>query len=224
MCGRYVITSSSAQLAALFEAEPRVRLAPRYNVAPTQPVAVVRTDREGGRRTLDLVRWGLVPWWAKDVKLGNRLINARSETAAEKPAFKAAMRYRRCLVVADGFYEWQRRGPVKQPHLIQMADEQPFAMAGLWEHWQDANGNELETCAILTTPANAMLSKLHERMPAILEAEDYLAWLDPRQTDAQAAGALLRPMAAERMMHHPVSLHVNNPRHDDARCVAPVGG
>lgn len=224
MCGRYALTSSAEVLANLFDAAVRVDLVERYNIAPTQPVPIVRQDRRG-RRTIDLVRWGLVPSWAKDVSIGSRMINARSETVAEKPGYRGAFRYRRCLIPADGFYEWKApktgKGP-KQPHLIRMADEAPFAMAGLWETWSDANGNELDSCVILTTSANEMIAPIHERMPVILAKEDYATWLDPNLDTPEAMEKiipLLQPFPAEQMIAQPVSTRVNNARNDDRGCM-----
>lgn len=228
MCGRYTLKSDAAKLAEVFDARVEVALEPRYNIAPTQPVPVVRVFDEGGAagpRRLGLVRWGLVPSWADDVSIGNRMINARAETVASRPAFRAAVRYRRCLLPADGFYEWKKLdGRRKQPHLVRMADEEPFAMAGLWEHWQDASGNELESCCVLTTAANEMMASIHDRMPVVLDRSDYALWLDPRVQDAQRVTPLLRPYPAERMMAIPVSTHVNNPRNEDPACVEPITG
>jgi len=235
MCGRYTFITTRAKGKRVFGCSPQADLFPRYNIAPSQPVPVIRAA--SGTRVLQLMRWGLVPSWAKDVSIGQRMINARSETAAEKPAFRHAMMRRRCLVPADGFYEWRKLGPTtrgprggtrqppKQPHYIQMADEQPFAMAGLFEHWQDGHGNELESCTILTTAANEMMATLHDRMPVILPAERYDAWLDPAADtpdDVARLAPLLAPFPAELMMHRPVSKHVNNPKHDDPRCIEPI--
>lgn len=214
MCCRYTLNSSSERIKSIFDAHVAALLQPRFNIAPSQPVPVIR---QRGGRVIDLVQWGLVPWWAKDVSLGQKLANARSETAHEKPAFRDAMKYRRCLLPADGFYEWQKapqKSQPKQPYLFAMADEQPFAFAGLWEHYQDAHGNELETCTILTTDANAMMQPIHPRMPVILEPQDYDRWLDPKTQDPAQVQSLLHPFDSDRMMYHPVSTRVNNPRHE----------
>ncbi len=214
-----------------------MQLVARYNIAPSQPVLAVRALN--GEREPALLRWGLVPPWAKDIAIGHRMINARSETAHEKPAFKNAFKRRRCLIPADGFYEWRKkdgrgyaasnnRKPSgassggRQPYLITMADEAPFAMAGLWEHYQDEHGNELETCTILTTQANELVGELHDRMPVILSPEDHGAWLDTTTDDATVAKALCKPYPAELMMHQPVSTFVNNPRNEGSRCAEPV--
>ncbi|MEX0885608.1 MAG: SOS response-associated peptidase [Phycisphaeraceae bacterium] len=218
MCNRYLLTSNAADIARAFDCDVRPRLEPRYNIAPTQPVPVIRAREDTHARRLDLLRWGLVPSWAKNIAIGDRLINARSESAAEKPAFRAAMRYRRCLLPADGFYAWAKpaAGP-RQPHVLTRADGEPLAIAGLWEHWQDEHGNELDTCVILTTAANELIARLHDRMPVILDENDHAAWLDPDQQNASRASALLRPYPADRMTHRPISLHVNNPHHEDER-------
>jgi putative SOS response-associated peptidase YedK len=197
----------------------------RYNVAPTQDVPAVRPAKAGGRE-LAMLRWGLIPAWAKDEDIGARLINARGETAAELPSFRAAFRRRRCLVAADGFYEWRKagKGP-KQPFLVELADGRPFAFAGLWERWDKApDGRPLETCTIITTRANELLAPIHDRMPVILPPADYDAWLDVEGTGVEAAKALLRPYPAAAMAAHPVSPRVNNARNDDAACLARLPG
>jgi putative SOS response-associated peptidase YedK len=225
MCGRYILTRDARELGRVFGAAVQPALKPRYNIAPSQPVPAVRVDRDTGRRTVDLLRWGLVPRWADDSSIGYRMINARAETAATKPAYRSAMKYRRCLVPADAFYEWQKTpSGRKQPYAIQMADGAPFAFAGLWEHWQDAHGNELETCTILTTDANALLAKLHDRMPVILAPEQYDAWLDPANQDAKSLTPMLKPYPAELMIDYPVSTRVNSPKYDDAKCIEPIEG
>lgn len=225
MCGRYILTSDTPRLADFFAMEIGPKLIPRYNIAPTQPVPAIRVRKDTGARRLELLYWGLVPQWAKDPSIGNRMINARSETAANKPAYRAAMKYRRCLLPSDGFYEWEKREDgTKQPHLVRMADGEPFALAGLWEQWQDEEGNELDSCTVLTTEANEMMAELHHRMPVILPREAWDRWLDPGEQHAKAVQPLLRPFPSELMTHHPVSPHVNNPRHEDPQCIAPIEG
>lgn len=225
MCGRYVISSDARKLAAVFDAEVTVQLAARYNVAPSQPVPIVRVDRDGpAARRVVLVRWGLVPHWADDPAIGNRLINARSETATTKPAFRDAFRYRRCLVPADAFYEWKPTGGRrKQPYVIRRTDREPMGLAGLWEHWQDADGNELETCVILTADAQGPAAEVHERMPVVLDRAAYGAWLDPREQDREKIAGLLGRRTRAAMEAQAVSTLVNNPRVDDARCIEPTG-
>jgi putative SOS response-associated peptidase YedK len=220
MCGRFTLAVPTEQLAAQFQLPAAPELAARYNIAPTQEIAVVRAD-DGGRR-LSLMRWGLVPSWAKELAIGAKMINARSETAAEKPAFRSAMKQRRCLIPADGFYEWQARPGGKQPFYIHMADGRPFAFAGLWEQWRTPEGPWLETCTILTTAANELMSPLHDRMPVIVAPEHYGLWLDPGLHDAGPLQELLAPYPAEAMAVSPVSKAVNKVGNDDPSLIAPV--
>lgn len=224
MCGRFTLRAPASVVAEQFGVLDAEALRPRYNIAPTQPVAVIRHPSEnvGTPRQLVMLRWGLVPSWATDPKIGNRLINARAETVAEKPAFRAALRRRRCLVAADGFYEWRRAGATKQPYFIHLADDRPFAFAGLWERWEGPDHTVLETCAVITTEANELMASIHDRMPVILSPDDYALWLDPAIQSPERLQPLLRPYPSEAMAAHPVSTHVNNPRHDDPRCVVPA--
>jgi len=198
-------------------------LPPRYNIAPSQPVAVVRRRPQSGddQRQLVLMRWGLIPSWATDPAIGNRLANARSESVLEKPAFRAAMRRRRCLIPADGFYEWKKNGRNKQPYLIGLRDGRLFAFAGLWEAWEGADHSYVESCTILTTTPNELMAPIHDRMPVILPAEAYGPWLDPAVPPAEVL-AWLRPLPADQMTAYPVSTLVNNPRNDRPECVAPL--
>jgi len=213
VCGRYTLSTDPATLATAFGLAATPTVEPRYNIAPTQPVGAVRV--EGGERRFVRLRWGLIPSWAKDPSIGSRLINARAETVVEKPSFRTALRLRRCLVVADGFYEWQRRPDGgKQPYHIRLVDGRPFAFAGLWERWADPTGAPVETCTILTTAANALMATIHDRMPVILDAADYAAWLDPERRDPVAVLPLLAPYPPERMAAHPVSSRVNRPSED----------
>jgi putative SOS response-associated peptidase YedK len=200
---------------------------PRYNIAPTQDVLAVRAA-EGGQREAAMLRWGLVPSWAKELQSGAPLINARAETVAEKPAFRTALRRRRCLIPADGFYEWQQSGAArgkKQPYYIHRRDERPFAFAGLWERWtaKDSPPPEqfaIESCTIVTTAANATLAPLHDRMPVVLAEGDYALWLDPALQDAAAVVPLLAPCDDEELIAEPVSTHVNRVANDDPGCIA----
>jgi putative SOS response-associated peptidase YedK len=222
MCGRYVIKSPAAKLKVRFQLDEMPLFEPRYNIAPTQQVPIVRLG-DSSKSKLITARWGLIPSWAKDAKIGNKLINARGETVAEKPSFRSAFRKRRCLVPADGFYEWKKLDGGKQPHFIHLRDEEPFAFAGLWEHWTNPNDGEvIESCTIVTTEANSLMRTLHDRMPVILPAQDYERWLDPATQDVEALKALLRPYPSEDMTAYPVSTYVNNPRHEDAKCLAAV--
>ena len=218
MCGRFTMASPGAVIAELFELPEVPQLAPRWNIAPTQAVAAVRASAAGGRELVGL-HWGLIPSWAKERAIGARMINARAETVAEKPAFRAALRARRCLVVADGFYEWQKAGARKQPWHIRMRDGRPFAFAGLWEHWAAGPDEVLDSCTIVTTTPNGVVAPIHDRMPVILERGDYAVWLDPGQRDPASLLPLLRPHPEAAMEAYPVGLRVNSPANDDAACV-----
>ncbi len=224
MCGRYSITTPAETLSRLFRfAGPLPNLRPRYNVAPTQQVPVVRRARGDGERELAQVRWGLIPFWAKDEKIGYRLINARAEGIAEKPSFRSALKMRRCLVPADGFYEWQATPGRKVPWRITLEDGGPFAFAGLWERWEKApDGVPVESCTIITTAANALVAKLHDRMPIILAPETYSAWLGEDSAAAPELLALLTPFPPDAMRAYPVSTVVNSPKNDTPECVAPA--
>src|SRR5262249_18912900 len=197
MCGRYSITTAPEAMRSLFRYQDQPNFPPRYNVAPTQPVPVVRLLEE--QRRLSLVRWGLIPSWVKDPRAFSLLINARGESVLDKPAFRAAMRYRRCLIPADGFYEWRREGERKRPYFVRLkAGGQAgglMALAGLWEAWSGPNGEEMETAAIVTTAANGALQPIHDRMPVIVPPEAFDLWLDCRAFDADAAAALIAPAA-----------------------------
>ncbi len=221
MCGRYTLKSPIHILAEEFGITgPLPEVRPSYNVAPGRNVAAVLDGGDGGRR-LEVLKWGLVPSWAKDPGIGNRMINARSETAAEKPSFRKAMKERRCLILADGFYEWRKMGNGKQPYHARMADGRPFAFAGLWERWE-RDGEELRTCAILTTGANDLMRPVHDRMPVILPREEYEMWLDPELRDPAPLLPLLAPYPSEAMTVYPVSRAVNRPSNDGPACVEPA--
>jgi putative SOS response-associated peptidase YedK len=223
MCGRYTLTSPGEVVAEIFELIDVPEVLPRYNLAPTQEAAVVRVVAPGAPRTLDLLRWGLIPTWAQDPTIGNRMINARAESAAEKPAYRDSFRRRRCLVPANGFYEWKRHGKLKQPHLIRRRDRLPFAFAGLWSSWRDAeNPAVVETFTILTTAPNDLLRGIHDRMPVILGPGAYAAWLDPANRDSASLQALLVPASAEGWEAVPVSTRVNSPAHDAPDCIEPL--
>lgn len=220
MCGRFTLKSSGKAVAKAFALAETPDMFARYNIAPTQPVLAVREAHGRSGREAVSLRWGLIPPWAEDIKVGSRMINARSESAADKPAFRAAFRERRCLVVADGFYEWQK--PARQPYLIHLKDQQPFAFAGLWERWRSPENQQIESCTILTTAANDLVNLLHVRMPVILHPGDYDRWLDPKMHDVHELQAMLQPLASEEMSIYPVSTRVNNVRHEDAGCIAPA--
>lgn len=218
MCGRYTLRVSASEVARQFLLFDLPPLPPRFNIAPSQPVAAVRMA--DGRRELAWLRWGLVPSWAKDPAIGNRTINARCETAAEKPAFRTALRRRRCLVLADGFYEWQpaAKGKKKQPYFFHFRDDRPFGFAGLWESWEGPDHSRLETCTLLTTEANAVVRPIHDRMPVIVAPENHALWLDPAVTETGPLLPLLRPFPADEMEAYPVSPLVNSPANEDPHC------
>ena len=217
MCGRFLLTRPN-QVPTLFQVDGGPCSSLRYHIAPTQPVATVRTA-ETGERECVLLRWGLIPSWAVGARAGQGLLNACSETVAEKPSFRAAFRRQRCSIPADGFYEWQRGGRRGQPFAIRLKDELPFAFAGLWEHWLAPDGQPLETVAILTTEANELIREIHPRMPVILPAEHYKAWLDPQLSSADRLKPLLVPYRAEEMTLLPVGDGVNNARHEGPQCL-----
>ena len=214
MCCRFTLRTKLNILLQEFHAELRheLQLPPRYNIAPTQDVAVVRPSEAG--RELTLMRWGLIPSWTKDPKKAPLLNNARSETVAEKPSFRAAFKSRRCLIPASGFYEWKREGKLKQPYYFRRPDDRPLAFAGLWEKWHD-----IESCTILTTDANELMAQIHDRMPVILSPNDYGEWLDPA---APEPGKLLTPFPSDELVSYPVNPAVNNARNEGPECIEPV--
>lgn len=232
MCGRFIQYSDPEVYAACFDleldldpgrgaAEPTRR---RFNLAPTQMAYVIRAGADG-RRHLDLLRWGLIPFWSKGPDNRYQMINARAETVADKPAYRAAFRARRCLVPAEGFYEWRTQGRLKQPYLIRRAEPVPFAMAGLWEHWRDRGrpgGEEIHSFTLIVTDANAAIRPLHDRMPVVLPPEHYATWLDQGERDTARLLALLQPAPADGWALEPVSTRVNSPRDDDAALMEPI--
>jgi putative SOS response-associated peptidase YedK len=224
MCGRYRLTAKERWLSDFFNLDPEdVDWAARWNVAPTQEVATVRQDRKEPKRKFALMRWGLIPYWAKNTSVGHKAINAVSETAAEKPSFRDAMRHRRCLIPADGFYEWKQMGSKrKQPYNIGMANDGLFAFAGLWDRWKDPDGKVIESCTILTTEANALLQDIHDRMPVILQPDDYDLWLDPGVTDPKQLAELLKPFNARLMRKYPVSTAVNRVENEGPECAEEI--
>jgi len=222
MCGRFTLFEADKILSKEFGVSGVPPLSPRYNIAPSQPIAAVRTPHTGIGRELALLRWGLVPSWSKDPAIGNRLINARAETVQEKPSFRNAFRRHRCLIPTNGFYEWQRQERGKQPYFVRMRDERIFAFAGLWDRWESPDDGVIETCAILTTAANAVLAPIHGRMPVILPQAEYARWLDPALKDPDSLSPLLVPFPPEGMLAIPVSPRVNAPSTDDEKCIAPL--
>ena len=220
MCGRYTVGIDPEKLwqELELEGEPQAELAPRYNVAPTQEVPAV-LDR--APRELVMLRWGLVPFFAKDLSIGHRLINARAEGIADKPAFRRAFEKRRCLIPADGFYEWARQGKIKVPHYITLRTDRPMTFAGLWEVWHDPDDNRILTCTIVTTDARGEIGEIHDRMPVILPPDARAVWLD-RAASRDDLLALLRPFRAGELTHHEVSRLVNTPANDTPECIVPV--
>jgi putative SOS response-associated peptidase YedK len=223
MCGRFTLTADLNEIAERFSTPPPppdwASCAPRYNIAPTQSVIVVGND---GKRYMKQMRWGLIPSWAKDESIGNRMINARAETLAEKPAFRAALKKRRCLIPADGFYEWQKLGRVKQPVRIVLKSKQPFGFAGLWEQWISRAGERILSCTIVTTAANELLKPVHDRMPVILTREAETVWLDPSVQGPENLLPLLKQYPADEMEFYPVSREVNSPAVDKPGIIKPI--
>jgi putative SOS response-associated peptidase YedK len=223
VCGRYRLSRRKQILEEHFACvsdEPD--WTPRYNIAPTQPIPVIRQNTKEPIRELSLMLWGLIPSWAKDSSAAASMINARSETASTKPAFRDALKSRRCLIPADGFYEWMRTGKMKQPYCFEVREGQLFAFAGLWDGWKDAGGNWIKSCSILTTTPNSVTSAIHDRMPVILEPDSYELWLDPGMTNVAAASELLKPHDARLMRCFPVSSRINHVGNDDEECAERV--
>jgi putative SOS response-associated peptidase YedK len=223
VCGRYRLSRRKQIVEEYFDSvSGEEDWAPRYNVAPTQSVPVIRQHPKEPIRELSLLRWGLIPSWSKDSSGAARMINARAETASTKPAFRDALKSRRCLIPADGFYEWMRTGKTKQPYCFEVGESELFAFAGLWDRWKDPAGNWIKTCSILTTIPNAVTSPVHDRMPVILDPDSYDLWLDPGMTHVDAASDLLKPYDARRMRSYAVSTRINSAVNDGAACSAPV--
>ncbi|MBW4618925.1 MAG: SOS response-associated peptidase [Cyanosarcina radialis HA8281-LM2] len=219
MCGRFTQSHDSEAIAQAFDLKDVPELSPRYNVAPTQMVGTVIKPEESEKRQFKMLYWGLIPSWSKDKKMGAKLINARAETVAEKPSFRSAFKRRRCLVVADGFYEWQHLAGKKQPFYIHLPDKQPFGLAGLWEHWESAEGEIIESCTIITTAANDLMQPIHDRMPVILHPQDYDLWLDPGVQKPELLQPLLSAYPAEQMAAYPVRTLVNKTTHDSPELI-----
>ncbi len=222
MCGRITLTAEPQIIAAEFGIATVPALSPRYNISPSQPVATILARESGAQRILKMMRWGLIPSWAKDASIGNKLINARSETVSQKPAFRQAFRHRRCLIAADGFYEWARSGKQRQPFYFQRAERQPFGLAGLWETWQSPTGDQIESCTILTTSANALMAPIHQRMPVILAPEAYEEWLRAPAERAQDLAGTLAPCPEDWLDVYPVDPMVNRPDCDTPACIEAV--
>jgi len=240
MCGRYTLIASQGAIQGAFDIKldgfDWLRHCPRYNIAPGQGVLVVVNSPDQtpesfeqtqtisrGARVGDLFKWGLIPFWAKDPAIGNRMINARAETLAEKPAFRTSLRKKRCLVIADGFYEWRADAGKKVPMRITLKSSEPFAFAGLWDEWKAPTGVPVRSCTIITTRPNELVEDIHNRMPVILQPDAEQIWLDPEVEDAGLLASLLSPYPADRMVAYQVSPMVNSPRNDKPECIAPMG-
>jgi putative SOS response-associated peptidase YedK len=222
MCGRFTLTVDPAELKEAFANYTfPAKFAPRFNIAPTQPILAIPND---AKNAADFFVWGLIPKWAKDPSIGSRLINARAETLAEKPSFRGGFKYKRCLILADGFYEWKSQPgtKTKTPYFIYMKDRQPFAFAGLWDEWNPPDGGSVRSAVIITTEPNELMATIHNRMPVILHPADYAQWLDPAPRTPESLQALLKPFPADRMSAHPVSTLVNKPENDRAELVVPA--
>ena len=223
MCGRYRLSRRKQIIAEHFETQPWDEdWSPRYNIAPTQHVPVIRQHPTEPVRQVSLMKWGLIAHWSKSASDAARTINARSETAATKPAFRDPLKYRRCLIPADAFYEWKRNGASKQPFCFEVNEGALFAFAGLWDGWKNPEGQWVKTCTILTTTPNAVTSAVHDRMPVILHKDDYNAWLDPGITNVLVVSELLKPFDAQLMQCYPVGTRINHVANDDEDCSRPI--
>jgi len=222
MCGRYRLSRRKQLVEEYFDTADWHDWSPRYNIAPTQPVPVIRQHPKEAVRQLSLMRWGLTPSWARDSSGAAQMINARAETASIKPAFRDAMKSGRCLIPADGFYEWMRTGKTKQPFCFEVNNGKLFGFAGLWDRWKNPSGQWVKSCSILTTTSNAVTAAVHDRMPAILDPDSYELWLDPGMTNVAAVSELLKPFDARLMRCYPVSTRINSVVNDDPECSAPV--
>jgi len=223
MCGRYRLSRRKQIIEQYFGSAPwDDDWDPRFNIAPTQPIPVVRQHPKEPVRQISTMRWGLVPYWAKDSSGAASTINARSETAATKPAFRDPLKFRRCLIPADGFYEWKQTGASKQPFCFEVNGGELFAFAGLWDGWKNLEGQWIKTCSILTTTPNAVTSTVHDRMPVILHPDNYDLWLDPGMQNLEAISELLKPYDAKAMGCYPVSTRINHAANDDEECSRPV--
>ena len=217
MCGRFALPTPE-EITGHFNLKKKPNLVPRYNIAPSQNIAVVRLTPYTPERKLAVLRWGPIPFWAKDRKVGYKMINARAESVADKPAFRAAFRQRRCLIPATGFFEWSHKNKTKQPYFIKLKDSNILAFAGLWEHWAGRDGEVIDSCTIITTGANETVGNIHDRMPVIIEPELYDRWLDPG-TDEKILLSLFTPFPDKKILAYPVGIEVNNPKNDNPNCL-----
>src|ERR1700691_5763643 len=222
MCGRFRQTRSQKQLEERFQAEGELDVAPRFNIAPTQPVLTVRQEINAPSRLLSSMRWGLIPSWAKDMSIGITTVNARSETVTTTLSFSEAIRSRRCLIPADGFYEWKKMGKVRQPYCFEVGNGELFALAGLWDEWKNPEGQIIQSCTVLTTTPNTLLADIHDRMPVIVSPENYASWLNPKIEEFAAVREMLKPYDPSLMRSYPVSPKLNNVQNDDADSAASI--
>ena len=223
MCNRYRLTHSKQYLAERFQAaDDEIEERPRYNIAPTQQVLTVRKEQGKKVRQFTTMRWGLIPSWAKDMSIGNKTLNARSESVTTTPAFRNSILTKRCLIPADGFYEWRKMGSVKQPYCFEVGEGEVFALAGLWDRWTSPDGEIIESCTILTTTPNSLVADLHDRMPVIVPPDKYNLWLDPDVTDFEAICDILKPYDANLMRRYAVSMKLNNSKLDFAESALPI--
>ena len=218
MCGRFALAKTSEEIADYFSLKQLPDLPPRYNIAPSQQIAVIIHKDEFPERKLVMMRWGLIPSWAKDEKIGYKMINARAETVSEKPAFRSAFKKRRCLIPTDGFYEWWHKGKSKQPYFVTMKNKGLFAFAGIWDRWKSPTGEIVESCSIVTTDANSLIGKIHDRMPVIIQRESFGTWLNPVQSEI-GLKQYMRPFSPYKMTTYPVSNMVNSPQNDSPACI-----
>jgi putative SOS response-associated peptidase YedK len=222
MCGRFALYTDPIALAKKFQTENLLDLQPSYNVAPSQTIPIIRNEQ--GHRLFALAKWGLIPSWAKDIKIGYNTINARADTVAEKPSFRSAFQHRRCLIPADGYFEWQETvgSKTKQPWYISLKSQEPIALAGLWEHWQGKDGSVIESCTIIVTAGNELMQPIHDRMPVILSPKTWDTWLDTTNNNKQGLQTLLTQYPSDEMTAWRVSTQVNSPRHNDRNCIIPL--
>lgn len=221
MCGRFDLHIPRELLEKIFGTPLLHNIQPHYNIVPSQQVTVIRTSPDG-IRSIDSMRWGLIPSWAKDPSIGSRMVNARSETVDVKPAFRNPLKHRRCIIPANGFYEWEEVNGKKKPLYVKMKDDTPMLLAGLWDHWKTPEGNIIESCTILTTPSNELIKPLHDRMPLVLEVASSDLWLDPKVTDPERLKPLFLPYPSDKMDMYPVSEIVNSPKNDTPECIVPL--
>jgi putative SOS response-associated peptidase YedK len=222
MCGRFRQTRSQKQLEERFQAEGDVDVAPRFNIAPTQPVITVRQKKDELARRFSMMRWGLIPSWAKDLSIGNTTVNARSETVTTTLSFSEAIQSRRCLIPADGFYEWKKMGRIRQPYCFEVGEGELFALAGLWDEWKNPTGEIIQSCTVLTTTPNTLLANIHDRMPVIVSPDKYGLWLNPEVQDFADVRKIFKPYDPSLMRSYPVNLKLNNVQNDDADSAAPI--